>query len=263
MKLPFALLFSLSVLAQTSRPPEKSIDEVIKNLQVQPSDIRLINDLAKHPKDPRVIPLLRELFTQAKMSGATQSLGVFSIPIASEIAFTLIRLGVADDMYFNEVAEYARTTITLDQPAPFLTDAKGKEDPVRRNPSFENWCSLRGLEWDQCMLRMTAGARAVDELSAIRDKRSTNILRQALGASNHVIVLVAVDGLARLNDIESIPAIAGACARFPPDLAQRIAMSATEFADSQVQSLFERFIKDPELLADTQKVWRQKHDKQQ
>ncbi len=263
MKLPFALLLGLSILAQTPRPPEKSIDEVIKNLQVQASDIRLINDLARHPKDPRVIPLLRELFTQAKMSGATQSLSLFSVPIASEIAFTLIRLGVADDMYFNEVAEYARATIALDQPAPFLTDAKGKEDPVRRNPSFENWCSLRGLEWDQCMWRMAATARAVGELSTIKDKRSTSILRQALGASNHVIVLVAVDGLARLNDTESIPAIAHSCARFPPDLAQLIAMSATEFADPGVQVLFVRFIKDPELLADTQKSWHQKHDKQQ
>ena len=263
MKLPFALLFSLSVLAQTPRPPQKSIDEVIKNLQVQPSDIRLINDLAKHPKDPRVIPLLRELFTQAKMSGATQSLGVFSIPIASEIAFTLIRLGVADDMYFDEVAECARATIALDQPAPFLTDAKGKEDPARRNPAFENWCSLRRLEWDQCMWRMAATARAVGELSALKDRRSIDILRQALSTSNHVILLVAVDGLARINDTDSIPAIAESCSRFPPHLAQLIAMSATEFADPGVHVLFERFIKDPELLAATQKSWRQKHDKQQ
>jgi hypothetical protein len=263
MRLTLALLFIVSVIAQTTPPPGKSVDELIKNLQRQPSDLRLINDLVKHPKDPRVIPLLRELFTQAKMSGTTQSLGVFSVPLASEIAFTLIRLGVKDDMYFSEVAEYARVTIAADQPAPFLTDAQGKEDPVKRNPAFENWCSLRGLEWDQCMLKMAAGARAVGELSALKDKRSIDILRQALSTSNHVILLVAVDGLAKLNDTESIPAIADSCARFPPNLAQLIAMSATEFADPGVQVLFDRFIKDPQLLAATQEGWRKKHEKQQ
>ena len=95
----------------------------------------------------------------------------------------------------------------------------------------------------------------------LNDKRSIEYLREGLGTSEHLVVESAVHGLATLDDTESIPRIAQTCARFPPLLAERIAMAAKGFRDPGVHVLFERFIKDPEKLKATEKVWREEHAK--
>jgi hypothetical protein len=261
MRLTLALLLSFPLLALAQPPATRSTEDMIEILRKNVSEPGLIGDLAKRSYDPRVIPALRDFFVQAKETGAMDVLGIN--PVAQQIALVLIKLGAKDEVYLNEVLGSARDAIAADPPLAFLTDARGKEDPEKRNPAFEEWCATRSLEWNQCARRMTGYIGAVGLLGDIRDKGAVDVLRQALKASNYLMVLSAVGGLATLNDTGSIPLIAQACARFPELQAGFIAVSATEFDDPGVQILFERFIKDPELREAAKKEWRAKHSKQQ
>jgi HEAT repeats len=259
MKLAVVLLFTfaLSMLAQPAAN-QQSTEEIIERLRKNPGEPRLAHILAERSSDPRVIPALRELFVQAKLSGSKDAVGY---PASRELACALIAAGIKDDQYFDEVATYAWEAIADDPPLPFLTDSDGKEETTKRNPAFEKWCAIRTIEFDECARRMFDHFWAIGILGGIRDARALPILREALKASNFVLVKAAVAGLGALNDKDSIPLIAKVCARFPPLQAKLIAFSAMEFSDPGVQLLFDSFIKDPETLESVKKEWQEKHAK--
>ena len=98
-------------------------------------------------------------------------------------------------------------------------------------------------------------------LVVIRDVRSIPVLRDALGMANSAMVMVAVRGLAAINDSASLPLIARACARFPAVQAEMIAASAVEFADPAVQELFLRFARDEANLGRFKADWNRYHAK--
>jgi hypothetical protein len=76
--------------------------------------------------------------------------------------------------------------------------------------------------------------------------------------SDSALVRIAVEGLAFLNDGDSIGLIAQACGRFSPDRAEALAFFATSYQDPRVDELFVRFITDPAALARTRKEWQAK-----
>ena len=262
MRPAHVLLLALPLFLGQAQPvPGDSTAEIIERLRNNPAELGLIGELEKRSSDPRVVPALKELFIQAKRSRVT---GFRGYPVAQEIASVLLALGQKDDIYFDEIAGAARDAIEADPPASLLSDTQGNETAQKRNPAFEVWCAARALEWDQCTFRMAAYVRAIGALSATKDRRSIDILRKALRASSYVIVLSAANGLAILNDTDSIPLIAQACARLPQLEAERIVAFLTNFEDPSVEGLlFDRFIKDGGLRERVTKEWRQKHKKDQ
>jgi hypothetical protein len=75
------------------------------------------------------------------------------------------------------------------------------------------------------------------------------------------MVDVAVAALSRFNDARSIPLIAKACARLPPQAAEAVAMTAWKFDDPAVVGLFDRYVRDPETRENVKKEWLDRRNK--
>src|SRR5258708_2930793 len=77
MKWLFTLFF-LPIIPITGQDKikDESTDAIIERLGKNPAELTCIEELAKRPNDPRVIPTLREQFVYAKQSGATGLNGI-------------------------------------------------------------------------------------------------------------------------------------------------------------------------------------------
>lgn len=250
-----ALAVISTALAQDSTSKEPATEVILGKLRNNPGDIVWLRALTKRSEDPRVIPALRDAFVQAKLSDAKNILGQ---PASVAIALALYKLGVRENMYFEEVGKHAREAIADDPPEVYLTDAAGKEDATRRNPLFEAWCSNRSLDFQACTKRFLYDVADVDYLSSLGDRRAIPILRSGLFVVNGVMVSSAVVGLAMLNDASSIPAIAQACEKSVA-FSANIAIAAMEFNDSRVLTLFDRFLRDASARDNAKTEWRAKH----
>ena len=150
VRLTLVLALAFPTMAQTQRSAEEMrTEEVIEKLRNNPGEVQFVYLLAKRPSDWRVIPALRELFDQARSTGVTNILG---FPASRDIVIALFTLGVKDDVYFDEVAKYAREAIAADPPLAFLKDADGN-DTKQLTPAFQEWCAHRGLDLDGCPTR--------------------------------------------------------------------------------------------------------------
>jgi hypothetical protein len=238
----------------------ESTDSLIQKLRSDPSNLAAVQVLAKRKDDPRVVPALGDAFVQNRLTGATLDLGHGSVHISQMLAFTLVSIGVDNRVYFDELSDYARKAIAADPPSDeFVTDSEGNEQPGKgHDPNFEAWCAQRGLDLDACFRAIASYAVDLNYLLAVSSRGAVPIFREALKTSSVELVRTAATGLARLNDVDSIPLIAQACARFPARDAEVIATFATDYTSPAVQRLFDRFIKDPEVRARTKQDWEAK-----
>ena len=129
------------------------------------------------------------------------------MPASLFAARELIRAGVRDEAYFDEMAGYVQQAIAADPPGHIgLAGPDGKERLDKGyDPAFEAWCATRSLEPEPCIQQMTACGVGLELLLGLRDPRAVAVLRDALGVSSAALVAVAATGLAQLNDVASIP----------------------------------------------------------
>ncbi len=183
--------------------------------------------------EPGLIPAFRELFQKVSDKQHRQHLAV-----------SLMNHGQKDELYFNELARYAREAITTTAPLPFEYDKQGNEIKGQLTPAFKLWCETNGLELKVCLNKVADYPVDVMLLIAVEDPRAKPLLRQGLSATIHTTVEMAVKGLAELNDTESIPLIAANIQRFPPLLAESIAAAMADFDDPRIGPLLDRFVTD-------------------
>lgn len=152
MKHAIVIMQMLAVLlAAQSRTLEENTKAIIEKLRKNPAEIGLVSELMKRSSDPQVIPTLRELFVEAKLSDATGPLGIRA---SQSIAGALIMLGVKDGVYFDEIAKYARDAIDANPPDTYALDSEGNETHNTYNPAFVEWCASRNLEPPVCTRRI-------------------------------------------------------------------------------------------------------------
>ncbi len=252
------LLLCLPAVGQTVVKGGDSTRSLIETLRKDPSNFAAIGTLARRTDDPDVIPALKDVFAQARISQALVEPDSLGMRLSQMVAVYLLERGVRDDIYFDELAGYARATILSDPPADvFRTDQSGKEDPrLGVSPAFGLWCAERNMNFAACWRKLASLPLNFTLLTAGLDPRAIPVLREALGMSNAVMVGVAVAGLSRLNDGASISLIAQACARFSPERGELCAMSADNYRDPRAEILFDRFVRDPERLAKMKAIWR-------
>jgi hypothetical protein len=192
------------------------------------------------------------LFQEAKLSNA---IGVAGIHTSQAIAISLIKLGVKDQIYFDELASYARRAIADDPPDPYsVYHVEGNERP-EQTIEFNRWCANHGYRLDNCVgMWTTSYVMQLGWLGAAHDQRSIPIFRGGLNGSGSAIVEQCVGGLADLNDKGSIPLIARACARFSKDAVVGIVISAMGYNEPGVLALF-AFVQDPSLRESLKKEW--------
>jgi hypothetical protein len=176
------------------------------------------------------------------------------------LAITLSSLGVHDEAFVDELAKYARVAIVADPPDVYRRNALGKEDPaVGHNPTHDAWCAKRLLEFAPCQKLFMSYIMDLEWLTTIQDRRAIPVLQDALGMANSGMVTIAAIGLARLNDVDSIPLIAKACMRFPPSDVELIISNVMNYSDPAVEGLFNRFISDPAKRARILADWKDRH----
>jgi hypothetical protein len=162
-----------------------------------------------------VTPALRDVFTRSKISNADADQGTSGLKLSQMVAMYLLERGVGDDVYFEELAGFARDAIDANPPEAFLEDVNGREDPRKGfTRAFESWCATRNMVLADCWRKLPLLGVNLSYVSVGRDPHAIIILREALKMSNHALVGVAVSGLAKLDDAASVPLIAQACSRF-------------------------------------------------
>jgi HEAT repeat protein len=160
----------------------------------------------------------------------------------AKIAQVLLYLGDKKDLYWDYLAELAKPAVESDAPDPGLYDAQGK--PIQGlSQEFIQWAKLHNES------PVDASTKAVYEWPGIvmlvggtGDPRAVPLLRRALSSPNSLIASAAVDGLAQMQDVASVPSIIARCEKARPDEAAIIAESLVYFDDPDAQASFKTFV---------------------
>jgi HEAT repeat protein len=186
-------------------------------------------DMIRREAAVEAIPALREQFARVKD------------PLdRAQIASVLMKLGDKDEIYWDFLVKLA--TQVIDAPDFWSYDAQGKLVPGP-TPEFLAWAKAHKLsaaelgEWPQYSLPGPIGA-----LGMSGDPRAIPLLRQALSSPNHMIEMVAAQGLAEMQDKDSIALIIDACKRSPAEAAAVTAESLVYFDDAEAQSAVDIYI---------------------
>ena len=222
---------ALVLYSQATAPGIEDSASILRRLQdskeIDPSDLY---NLQFRPAGLETLAILREAF--AARAEKTQK---------QRIAMTLIRLGDKSPEYYDYLASYAGAAIA--DPAPYFAaiDASGKPIPGKLNPAFENWCAENGKEPRAEVEKQYNYLDDVNLFAQSQDRRAIGLLRKGLDAHNPGIVTFAVEGLGRLQDLDSLPLIETAAARFS-STPLVVAMGLPWFQAPQANALLERLI---------------------
>ncbi len=95
-----------------ARPSAPGVDEIIFHLAVNPGDFPWILELGREGKDdPRVIPLLKTMFSAEQKEPTQPSLDLANIAHLRKsqyVAVALMKLGVPDRIYLDELSRYGK-----------------------------------------------------------------------------------------------------------------------------------------------------------
>ncbi len=220
-----------------------------------------MQQLVKLSPDLRAVSALRGAFDDARVKGLVEASGSIKWRISQLIAVQLVKLGIADDAaYFDHLVRYAREAMAAAPPNHmFRRDENGVENKDRGlDPAFANWCAKRGLGPGACLHATSEYAMDINLLVSTHDRRTIPVFREVLKTTSKTMMTMAIYGLADLDDIDSIPLVAEACSRLPPEDAKSLGLSATAFRHPSAQILFDVCISNPEIRAQTKKEWLEK-----
>ncbi len=232
----FATIVFVNVVAGLNAQiaPSQVLTRALQN----PNDEGAIHEVIfafHNEKDPAAFAQLRALFQVVTDKRLRRDLGILMF----------VTLGQKDDLYFNAMAKYAQDSLASEAPPLFPIDAEGNENRSGPTLAFENWCDAHQLKPEEC--RATAAEQGMDivYLVMLKDRRAIPIFRRGLESDEVAIAKTSAEGLALLNDIDSIPLIVAAARRFPPKLQPLIAETLAQFDDPRAWQPIDEFIKDP------------------
>ncbi len=179
-----------------------------------------------------VLPSLEEQF------GRTTDIAQLDI-----IASALVRLGDKDEAYWKFLLDQASLAIGSDLPDPFH-DSQWDTAHRQLSPELNAWAHTHNVDYS------TAAQSAVYELpqkvlllGVTGDQRAIPLLRRGLQARNPIIAMMAAQGLAKIQDKDSIPLIIDACRKAPKGFANGIAgASLIFFDDPRAQSAVDSYV---------------------
>jgi len=181
------------------------------------------------------IPLLKKQFVQVQD------------PLdKAKIAQVLVKLGDKDDTYWDLLVKLATPALESDAPDFMDYDAQGKSAPGP-SPAFIAWAKAHnvppnGPDGNAAENSVYIFPGEVGLLGLTGDPRAIPLLRQGLKSSNHMIEISGAEGLAELQDTESIPLIIEACKRAPAEPAGVIAESLVYFDDPDAQNAVDKYV---------------------
>jgi HEAT repeat protein len=187
--------------------------------------------------DDRVLPAMRRAFESRENKSERQHL-----------ALSLIRLGEKDEKYLDLLMAYAQTAIDSDAPEVLTHDEKG--DAVRGviNPDFVAWAERGGLSVDKAAGQsLYEYPEDVMLLGNARDPRAASLLKRGLQSRNDVVVSMAAQGLALLNDVSALPLILQAGQARGKSMRFSLASMLAIYDSAEALRWIDQFLMDPEL----------------
>lgn len=166
--------------------------------------VRADVDMIGRGKAVQAIPILKQQFVRVQdpLDKAT-------------IARVLIKLGDKDDVYWDYLVKLAAPALDSDAP-DFMNFDPQAPTAAGPSPEFVAWAKAHnvppngpnGTAAEDAMYMFPA---RVLVLGLTGDPKAIPLLRQALSSPNHMIEVAAAQGLAELQDKDSVPLIIGAC----------------------------------------------------
>jgi hypothetical protein len=167
------------------------------------------------------------------------------------IAGALVKLGDQDPVYWDFLADEARAAVENDAPSIFQLDSQGKivANNGQLPPEFIAWAKARNLDPAAAAQdQMYELPRHFVYLAETGDPRGRRLLRRGLKSHNFMIQTLAAQGLAKLQDKDSIPLIIEACRTMPGHGNLSIASALLFFDDPRAERAAETIIPDKQVL---------------
>lgn len=235
------------LVAQSGQTRPQSVDDAINEIkqgQVNPAALQRIARAGA----VEAIPVLHQQFARTEE-------GLLKDAIAS----VLVRLGDKDRTYWDFLETHAREVIQSDAPFPVPFDMQGNTIRKQFSQEFLDWAKASHIDVQAAaMVQMQTVPAQITFLAATGDQRGLELLRRAMTSRNYFVQSSAARGLAKLQDVDSVPLIITACKRAPAEAAALIARSLVFFNTPQAQSAAETFIKNREVLDELRKISREK-----
>ncbi len=181
------------------------------------------------------IPILKEQFLRSQDPF-----------VKAKIASALVRLGDKDDIYRDFLVKQATPALESDAPDFMNFDPQAKTG-AGPSPEFIAWAKAHnvppnGPDGTAAEDAMYWFPGKVMLLGSTGDRRAIPLLRQALLSPNHMIEIAAANGLAEIQDEDSIPLIIEACKKAPAAVAGLIAESLIYFDDTEAKSAVDTYV---------------------
>jgi len=194
------------------------------------------------------VPLLHQQFTRTEDD-----------LLKTVIASTLVRLGDKEQMYWDFLESHAKVAVENNAPFPFSFDAQGSTVKKQLSEEFLQWAKTNNVDPKIAVtVQMRTLPAAITLLAATGDPRALAVLRKAMSSRNYIIQAAAANGLAKLQDADSVPLIIASCKQAPSEAAELIARSLVFFNNAQAQSASETFIHNREMLDELRKLSKEK-----
>jgi hypothetical protein len=166
--------------------------------------------------------------------------------VKATIARVLIKLGDKDDTYWDYLVKQATPALESDAPDFMNFDPQAKTG-AGPSPEFIAWAKAHnvppnGPEGTAAEDAMYWLPGKVMVLGLTGDQRAIPLLRRALLSPNHMIEIAAANGLADIQDKDSIPLIIEACKKAPAAAAGLIAEPLIYFDDAEAQSAVDTYV---------------------
>lgn len=208
---------------------KQSADSMAKAREDTRVSINYVEEIAKQG-EVEAVPMLEEKFGRTK-----------DALDKAHIASALVRLGDKKDIYWDFLAKQATIAIESGIPDIFAYDSQGKLIPGP-SPEFTSWSQAHNLSPAAAQEQAISFLGAVMSLAVTKDWRAVPPLRQALSARNYMIQSAAAEGLAAIQDRESIPLIIDAVKKAPAEAGAVIARSLVYFDDPEAQAAVDKYV---------------------
>jgi len=204
-------------------------DLVAKAGEDTPESINYVEEIAKQG-NVEAVPVLEKKFARTE-----------DVIDKEHIASALVRLGDKKEVYWEFLVRQATAAIESGIPGLNGYDSQGNMVPGL-SPQFTAWAQARHLSLVAAEEQSRLFFGAVMWLAVTRDWRAVPLLRQALSARNYMIQTAAAEGLAAIQDTESIPLIIDAVKKAPAEAGAVIARSLVYFDDPEAQAAVDKYV---------------------
>jgi hypothetical protein len=189
-------------------------------------------------KDPSATADLRQLFIRLQS------------PIRKEsVCYTLLKMGEIDDVCRDFLSQLGQTVVDSDIPEPYFYDEKGHLKSQDLTPDFIEWAKKHNRSPGSVLEeRETTLPMEMFVIAFSGDRSAIPLLRKGLSSSNRVIQLYCAQGLALLQDKDSIKLIIDAAQRLPRNKQWMIGKSLLYLNDPAATAAGEEMFADKAQL---------------